>query len=69
MHPTDQPIDPTAADSAARRLFSEHGIGAIMEAERRIIKANAEGDASQADFWQQVARLLQSPWHPMYPNL
>lgn len=64
-----EPIDPAAADRAARQLVAEHGIGALMEAERRILQANAGHHVQQAAFWQQVSRVLQSPGFLIAPLL
>jgi len=65
MHP---PVDPAQVRAAARALSAEQGANAEMDALRRIIEANSRGDAEQAEFWQAVARALESPAF-FYPNL
>jgi hypothetical protein len=32
-----------------------------MEAQNRILQANANGDESETAFWQEVSRFLQEP--------
>jgi hypothetical protein len=59
-------IDPTEVHRAARDLFLQYGVSAEMEAQERILKADAEGSDRDVAFWQNVSRALQAPYATFY---
>jgi hypothetical protein len=61
--PSSTPITASTALSDARvqaalRLFAAHGLSAAERARRAAANANARGDESDAEWWNEISRML-----------